>query len=144
MGRKSRRYATCMKKEFLFDTSVWIGFFVGNETNETRLLTQYLNDDLPVYVCPVILQEVLQGVTNDKDFIEIKESFLALKMLNEDLVEAAIGAAEIYRKLRAKGITIRKSNDCLIAWYALKNSMDVIHNDRDFDLILKHRKTLKN
>lgn len=132
-----------MKKEFLFDTSVWIDFFVGNKTKETGLLTQYLNDDLPVHVCPVILQEVLQGVTNDRDFIEIRESFLALEMLNEDPVEAAIGAAEIYRKLRTKGVTIRKSNDCLIAWYSLKNSLEVVHNDRDFDLIMKHQKVLK-
>lgn len=127
----------------LFDTSVWIDFFAGNNTEEVILLSKYLEDDLPVFICPVILQEVLQGLENDKDFKYIKESFLALNMLDEDPLEAAIGAAEIYRKLRKKGITIRKSNDCLIGWYALKNSLEIVHNDRDFDHILMNRNLLK-
>lgn len=132
-----------MNEGKLFDTSVWIDFFNGRNSRETRLLTRYLEEDLPVYICPVILQEVLQGIANDDHFFSIKESFLALGMLTEEPTEAAIGAAEIYRTLRKKGTTIRKSNDCLIAWYALKNSLDIVHNDRDFDLILKHRKTFR-
>lgn len=132
-----------MNNGILFDTSVWIDFFTGNNTEEVFLLSKYLEDDLQVFIGPVILQEVLQGVDNDKDFKNIKESFLILDMLVEEPFEAAIGAATIYRKLRGKGITIRKSNDCLIAWYALKNSLEIVHNDRDFDQILKHRSSLK-
>lgn len=126
----------------LFDTSVWIDFFNGKENKEINLLTHYIEEDLPVHICPVILQEVLQGIANDKHFFNVKESFLELNMLKEEPTEAAVGAAEIYRSLRKKGITIRKSNDCLIAWYALKNSLEIVHNDRDFDLILQHRKEL--
>ncbi|QGY44930.1 PIN domain-containing protein [Maribellus comscasis] len=132
-----------MSKGKLFDTSIWIDFLNGKNSEETRVLTRYLEKDLRVYICPVILQEVLQGIANDDHFASVRESFLALCMLTEDSIEAAIGAAEIYRFLRKKGITIRKSNDCLIAWYALKNSLDIVHNDRDFDLIRKHIKTLR-
>ncbi|HDR52690.1 MAG TPA: PIN domain nuclease [Mariniphaga anaerophila] len=129
-----------MREGLLFDTSVWIDFFQGTKAEEVNLLTLYLQEDLPVYSCPVIIQEVLQGIKSDLQFKKVKDSFLALPVLIEDPVEAAIGAAEIYRKLRNKGITIRKSNDCLIAWYALKNSIKVIHRDRDFDLIFKNIK----
>lgn len=132
-----------MSKGLLFDTSVWIDFFSGNESDETLLLTKYLKDDLAVYICPVILQEVLQGIKNDKEYYKIKDSFLALNILKEDQVEAAIGAADIYRKLRKEGVTIRKSNDCLIAWFALKNSLNIVHRDRDFDIILKNKIYLK-
>jgi predicted nucleic acid-binding protein len=97
-----------------------------------------LIEDLPVFTCPVIIQEILQGIRDDKSFNEVKISFLALPVLIEDPVEAAVGAAQIYRQLRRKGITIRKSNDCLIAYYALKNSKKVIHRDRDFDLIFRN------
>lgn len=131
-----------MSKGYLFDTSVWIDFFSGKESDETLLLTKHLEEDLPIYICPVILQEVLQVIKNDKEYLKIKDSFLALDILNENQVEAAIGAADIYRKLRKKGVTIRKSNDCLIAWFALKNSLDIVHNDRDFKIILENRKHL--
>jgi len=132
-----------MSKQYLFDTSVWIDFFSGTKSSETQLLTRYLEEDLPVFTCPVIIQEVLQGIKNDSDYRKVKESFLALEILDEEPVEAAVGAADIYRALRKKGITIRKSNDCLIAWYTLKNSLDIIHSDRDFDVILENRKCLK-
>lgn len=126
-----------MKNGLLFDTSIWIDFFFGSDSEEVNLLTHYLKEDLPVFTCPVIIQEVLQGIRDDKTFEGVKDSFLALPVLTENPVDAAIGAAQIYRHLRKKGITIRKSNDCLIAYYALKNSKRVIHKDRDFDLILK-------
>ena len=132
-----------MIERCLFDTSVWIDFFAGKHSDEVELLTWYLEEDLPVFICPVIIQEILQGVKFDNDYEEMKKSLLALEVLSEDPLDAAIGAAEIYRKLRKNGVTIRKSNDCLIAWYAFKNFLEVKHNDRDFDLILQNRKLLK-
>jgi predicted nucleic acid-binding protein len=44
-------------------------------------------------------------------------------------------AAEIYRSLRVRGITIRSSNDCLIAASAILNGIELLHADRDFDYI---------
>lgn len=124
-----------MIKGYLFDTSVWINFFKGNNSDQTRLLVYLLENDLPVYYCPVILQEVLQGIKKDSELEEVKEVFTVLNKLVEDPYQAATGAAEIYRKLRKKGITIRKGNDCLIAWYGIKNDLEIIHCDRDYDMI---------
>lgn len=124
-----------MIKGYIFDTSVWIDFFKGNNSDQTRLLVYLLENDLPVYYCPVILQEVLQGIKKDSELEEVKEVFTVLNKLYEDPYKAATGAAEIYRNLRKKGITIRKGNDCLIAWYGIKNDLEIIHCDRDFDLI---------
>ncbi len=133
-----------MNNGLLFDTSVWIDFFTGVESEQTSILKNYLENDFPIFICPVILREVLQGVGNENDYKRIKSSFLALNMLSEDPLEAAIGAADIYRKLRKKGVTIRKSNDCLIAWFAIKNSLGIVHKDRDFDVILNNIEFLKN
>jgi predicted nucleic acid-binding protein len=127
-----------MSEGLLFDTSVWINFFLGKNCKEVEILTTYLKEDIPVYTCPVIIQEILQGIKSDYQFKKVKESLMVLPRLVEDPVEAALGAAELYRKLRQKGITIRKSNDCLIAWHALKNSIEVVHCDRDFDLIFEN------
>lgn len=127
-----------MKTDLIFDTSIWIDFFSGTDSKEVQLLSYYLKEDLPVNTCPVIIQEVLQGIRDDPYFEKVKDSLFALSVLTENPLEAAVGAAQIYRQLRKKGITIRKSNDCLIAWYALKNGKKVIHKDRDFDLIFKN------
>jgi predicted nucleic acid-binding protein len=124
-----------MIQNYIFDTSVWIDFFKGNNSDQTRLLVYLLENDLHVYYCPVILQEVLQGIKKDSELEEVKEGFTVLNKLIEDPYQAATGAAEIYRNLRKKGITIRKGNDCLIAWYGIKNDLEIIHCDRDYDMI---------
>jgi len=41
----------------------------------------------------------------------------------------------IYRSLRKEGVTIRKTNDCIIAAVAVENCVPLLHSDRDFDLI---------
>jgi len=126
-----------MKGPIIADTSVWINFFKGVDSNEVQELIDYIENDLPVYLCPIIVQEVLQGINYDKQFKEVLSSLLAFSFLDDDGLEMAISAANLYRSLRKKGITIRKSNDCLIAQYAIKHSLQVLHQDRDFDLILE-------
>jgi predicted nucleic acid-binding protein len=127
-----------MKEPILADTSVWINFLKGMESEEVAILTEYIREGDTVHLCPGIIQEILQGITDDQQFNEIREYLLAFDILNDDGVEMAIGAANLYRSLRKKGITIRKSNDCLIARYAIKHNVTVLHQDRDFDLIFQN------
>jgi predicted nucleic acid-binding protein len=61
-------------------------------------------------------------------------------MLDVDIIEAANKAIDIYRTLRKKGITIRKSTDCLIASYAIIGKMYLLHKDSDFTEIAKEFK----
>ncbi len=125
-----------MNESILIDTSVWIDFFNGDESESVKVFTDYLERDLPIFICPVIIQEILQGIRNDAEYNQVKDYLFALNVLNDDAIEVAIGAANIYRNLRKKGVTIRKSNDCLIAYYAIKYSLRILHKDRDFDNIL--------
>jgi len=53
-------------------------------------------------------------------------------MVDVDLMCATNYAVDLYRHLRKKGITIRKSVDCLIASYAILGDMELLHNDSDF------------
>lgn len=129
-----------MNEPIIIDTSVWIDFFNGSETQNVKIFTEYLENNFPIYICPIIIQEILQGIKSDKEFNQVKDYLFALTVLNDDAIETAIGAINIYRKLRQKGITIRKSNDCIIAYYAIKYSLKILHNDRDFDNILKYYK----
>ena len=55
-------------KDILVDTSVWIDFFNGIPSWEADLLTEYIEIDYTIYICPVILQEILQGFKIDSDY----------------------------------------------------------------------------
>lgn len=129
-----------MREAIIVDTSVWIDFFKGTDTEQVKILVAYIEEDEPIYLCPTIIQEVLQGITNDNQCNKIKDYLLCFNVLNDDGLESAFGAVKIYRKLRKKGISIRKSNDCLIAQYAFKYNLKMLHKDRDFDMIIEHYK----
>ena len=124
----------------LVDTSVWVDWF--NEKNkitgQTDFLSIYFDQEIPVYITAVILQEVLQGVRKDNMYKQVEEVLLRVSMLLLDPIEAAVGAAILYRTLRKKGVTIRKSNDCLIAHYAIFYDIPILHNDVDFDQIARY------
>ena len=126
-----------MNVETIVDTSVWIDFFRGDKTITTKSLL-LLMDTNDIIVPPIIIQEVLQGVI-DKKIVDIIENlFLGFKFISYDEYEAAFEAASLYRFLRKKGVTIRSSNDALIAWICKKNDLQLLHNDRDFTHISKH------
>jgi len=117
----------------LVDTTIWVDFFRGRDK---RLQQMLLRDE--VAICPVIVQEILQGVVDDVHYETIKEQIDAIELIQADPLEAAIGAADLYRSLRKKGFVIRKANDCLIAWFAIHANYPLFHNDRDFEIIAKH------
>ena len=129
-----------MNEPLLIDTSVWIDFFNGVDSDNVNVFSYYLENDFPIFICPVIIQEILQGIKSEKEYRQVKEYLFALNVLNDDAIEAALVAVKIYRKVREKGIIIRKSNDCLIAHYAIKYSLKILHRDRDFDNIIKYYK----
>ena len=129
-----------MIQPLIADTSIWIDFFNDKKSKGIETLSQYLEEDYTVFLTPVIIQEILQGIRLDSDFSKVKEYLLCFDILEIDQKEAAIGAAELYRSLRKNGATVRKSNDCLIAFYAIYFKIPLLQNDSDFKLISKHSK----
>ncbi len=91
-------------------------------------------------------QKIGQGfVLTDKDHNAVKDRLSGFELLDLDPLEAAYGAASLYRHMRKRGLTILKSNDCLIAFYAISFKAVVLHSDEDFDHIAQHTalKTMK-
>jgi len=119
----------------LIDTSVWIDFFNGIVNSKTEIVKEYLEMEYPLFICPIILQEVLQGIREDENYLKVKSNMLNLEILIIDHIESATGAADLYRDLRKKGVTIKKSNDCIIGFYAMSFGIHLVHRDRDFNLI---------
>ncbi len=119
----------------LVDTSVWIDFFNGTPSAHADALAGFIESKLNVWITPTILQELLQGFQSDSDFETARDLLLAYPIIDADPAEGAIGAAALYRTARKHGITVRKSNDCLIAWYAIQAALPILHKDRDFDAL---------
>lgn len=120
----------------LIDTSIWIPYLKDpNDIISQRMFDLITNDQ--VCICPTIIQELLQGCRTEKDFTNLSRRLDALQKLQIDPYQSAEGAAQLFFSLRKKGISIRKSNDCLIAWTALYFDIPIWHRDRDFDHIAK-------
>ena len=138
MGRQFGRNEDVAMKHVLVDTSAWIDFFNENTASPTsELLQKLIEDNDAIYLCPPIYQEILQGIRNDDTFEHIKKILQDFTMLHFDVMDVTDMAIEIYRKLRKSGITIRKSNDCLIASYAMLGNLHLLHKDRDFEEMTK-------
>ena len=117
----------------LVDTTIWIDFFRGNEkSKQAEILQRLIEDENNICICPIIYQEILQGIREDKIFKEIKSILQNMFMLDTPILTVADYAVDLYRSLRKKGITIRKPYDCLIASYAILEDVYLLHNDSDF------------
>ena len=123
----------------LIDSSVWIDFFNGIENAETDKLNEILGLE-EVVIGDLILAEVLQGFRNDTDYKTAKNVLTSLTV--HDLLgkELAIKSANNFRKLRKKGITIRKTADVIIATYCIENKIPLLFTDKDFVPFVKHLK----
>jgi len=123
----------------LVDTTVWVDFFGDRPEWHVVALQELIEKDGDLCLCGVIFAEVLQGVRFDSDYRKTKDYLDALIFL--PMHQATfLCAAEIYRSLRKKGITIRKPVDCMIASVAIEYDIQLLHNDRDFDSIARHSK----
>jgi predicted nucleic acid-binding protein len=122
----------------IVDSSVWIDGFNAKARNpEKERLKQLIAHDVPIYLCPMIYQEVLQGIKEGKTFAQVRFILQQYRMADIGLMDATNYAIDLYRHLRKKGITIRKSVDCLIASYAILGNMYILHNDSDFTQIAR-------
>ncbi|MBI1871666.1 MAG: PIN domain nuclease [Chlamydiae bacterium] len=121
----------------LVDTTVWIDFFRDKETSHVAYLEFLLKNHEDVCLCGVILTEILQGIRDEKEYHETFQLLRSLIFIEMDF-DTFLLSADIYRKLKAKGVTIRKSIDCMIAAVAIENKLKLLQNDRDFGPIARY------
>ena len=121
----------------LVDSSVWIDYFRGSRTPQTERLDLLLEQE-PLAIGDLILTEVLQGFNSDNDFNAARKLLTSLTVVELCGQEIALRAAQNYRKLRALGVTIRKTIDTVIATRCIESGFTLLHNDRDFDAFVEH------
>ena len=116
----------------IVDTTVWVDYLSGVATPETDWLDEQMARQrlglLDLMVC-----EVLQGLSTDRDAARVLRHLRRFEIFETGGTELAVDAARHYRLLRARGRTVRKTIDCLIASFCLRERHSLLHCDRDFD-----------
>ena len=118
----------------LVDTSIWIDCFSRSQALD---LEEVLDFD-EIVTCLPVIQEVLQGFDNQRAYRIARDALFALPVvespIGDEVFELGI---DLYRSARRAGYTIRSGADCLIGACAVRNSLTILHRDRDFDALAR-------
>ena len=121
----------------IVDTSVWIDYFNGIPTPQANLLDDLFGERV-LAVGDLILAELLQGFGTEADAKSALSLLEPLEFIEMAGREVAIQSAANYRRLRRRGVTVHKTMDMLIGTYCLMHDHEILHNDRDFDVLVRH------
>lgn len=121
----------------LVDSSVWIDFFRGTASPAAERLDSLLGRE-PLLIGDLILAEVLQGFTSERDFNHAHRLLGSLDLIEIGGRDIAVQAARNFRTLRGLGVTIRKTIDTLIATRCIEDGFSLLHCDRDFEPFTEH------
>jgi predicted nucleic acid-binding protein len=119
----------------LLDSSALIEFLNRTGSTVDFAIESLITNSAEVAIADIVLTEVLQGIRNEQEYREVRASLLSLPILSLKEHDSYIKAADLYRKCRAKGLTIRSTIDLLIARIAIEHGAELLHNDRDFEAI---------
>ena len=121
---------------YLIDTSAWLDAIRGRATPAARRVQQLVESNESFGICPQIYQELLQGASSEQHFDEMRQTLSQLRFYEPlDVLGSYTSAAHLYAQLRWQGITVRSTQDCMIAWIAIEHDLSLLHNDRDFERI---------
>jgi predicted nucleic acid-binding protein len=120
----------------LADTSALIEFFRGTGS-PAHLACRSLVTSGEAAITDPILMEVLAGAA-PRDAPTIRRGMFDLHFLAVAPVFDYESAAKIYRACRSMGETVRSLVDCLIAAVAIRENVELLHLDADFDVIARH------
>ena len=121
----------------LVDSSVWIAHLRGHRTAAVAKLETAANRE-PLLIGDLILLEVLQGARDEAHAERIERGlrrYPLIPLLDGDL---APRVARNYRKLRALGVTVRKTGDIVIGTFCIEHRHFLLHDDRDFAPMEEH------
>jgi predicted nucleic acid-binding protein len=119
----------------LIDASAFIDFLNRTGSREDILIEQLILNNDDIVLADITLTENIQGIKTDREYREVKASLLIFPILSLKSPDSYIAVAELFRKCRKKGFTIRSTVDLLIAQIAIEHDAILLHNNRDFEAI---------
>lgn len=122
----------------LVDSSAWIEYLRHTGSATDRGIRDLIDAEADVAVTDVVSLELLSGVSEEERAGSLHQFLLHFTHLTTHAPGDYEVAAAINRVCRRAGRTPRSRFDCLIAAVALRTDVEVLHRDRDFDLIARH------
>ena len=122
----------------LADTSAWIEYLraTGSVTDLHMIELVKRPDDL--LITEVVVMEVLAGARRGVDQVRLKQLLYRHSLAGLDGLPDFEVAALLYLTCRQAGETVRKMTDCMIAAVAIRNEVELLAVDRDFEAIARH------
>ena len=114
----------------LVDTSVWIDFLQRPRAKIHEEMTRLIQGTNRVLICGLVMQEILQGLKSSRSTHLFQSRLQKLPFL-PTRKSTYILAAEIFRKLKGKGVEVQ-TVDATIAAIAIENRVSL------FTLNLRH------
>lgn len=121
----------------IVDSNTWADYFNGTDTPYVDRLDRALEDEEDVGVLPIIVTEVLQGFQSESGFRKALGVVAAMPIIKPDL-GCHVRAADLFRRLRSKGVAVRGAVDCVIAQTCIDSGSLLLSPDSDFSQIARH------
>jgi predicted nucleic acid-binding protein len=115
----------------LADTSAWVEYDRATGSSVDRRLTELIDSDAAVAVTEPVVMEVVAGARDDRREAELRRLLQRFALLRFDALADFDGAARIYRRCRAEGVTPRGMIDCMIASVAWRHGATLLAHDAD-------------
>ena len=123
----------------LVDSTVWIDHLNDDATPQVVWLREtIIGRRALLIVGDLVLCEVLQGLSSELEASRVEQALRHFQL--ETLVgpDIAVQSATNYRKLRQRGITVRKTIDMFIGTFCIQHRHALLHSDRDFNHMEQH------
>lgn len=119
----------------LVDTSAWVEFLRATGSREHLWLRDSIEREVPLAWTEPILFELTAGARSAERANQLRSLLLRGPLLSLAGLSDWEDAALLYRRARARGVTVRSTNDCLIATVGIRSGTGLLTRDRDFEAL---------
>ena len=122
----------------LADTSAWVEYLRATGSPAHLRLRELVASEGKLATTDVVTMELLAGAAAHEDVVQLRRLLLRCQLLPIEGLADYEAAAELCRRCRVGGETVRSLTDCLIAVVAIRHGVAVLHRDHDFDVLARH------
>ncbi|MFL5793055.1 MAG: PIN domain nuclease [Actinomycetota bacterium] len=122
----------------LADTSAWVEYLRATGSPVHLRLRKLIADEGDLVTTEVVMMELLAGETTPEGVARLRRLLGRFDLLAVEGLADYEAAAELHRRCRAGGETVRNLTACLIAAVAVRHGAALLHRDQDFDVIARH------
>jgi predicted nucleic acid-binding protein len=122
----------------LADTSAWVEYLRATGSRVHLRLRELIAGDGELVTTEVVMMELLAGEPTPEGVTQLRRLLGRFELLPVEGLADYEAAAELYRRCRVGGETVRKLTDCLIAAVAMRHGAMLLHRDHDYEVIARH------